>query len=92
MKYLKRKFYTKGKKIIFTSNVMASLDLNPIQYPHCTENLRHMFPEIKCVDLFPISTFMYIYVSDLYIPTTKLNSLLQEREKKRKDDSTDRTP
>ncbi len=36
--------------------------------------------------------YIHVSVSDLYIPTIKHNSLLQEREKKRKDDSTDRTP
>jgi hypothetical protein len=37
---------------------------------HCKENPIYVFPEEKkCAAAVPISTFMYVYVSDLYIPT-----------------------
>jgi hypothetical protein len=39
---------------------------------HCKEILIYVFPEKDCADSVLISTFMYVPVSDLYIPTIDL--------------------
>jgi hypothetical protein len=34
---------------------------------HCTENLKHIFPEMKLCGLIP-NVYIHVLVSDLYIP------------------------
>ncbi len=43
---------------------------------HCTENSKHMFPEIKLRGLVP-NSFIHVSVSNLYFPTIGLPILLQ---------------
>jgi hypothetical protein len=38
---------------------------------HCTENLKHIFPEMKLSGLVP-SFYIHVSVSSLYIPTISL--------------------
>jgi hypothetical protein len=44
---------------------------------HYTENSKQVFPEMKLRGLIP-SFYIYVSVSDLYIPTIGLPILLQE--------------
>ncbi len=46
----------------------GQLVLNRCVFPHCTENLKHIFPEVKLCGVFP-NFYIPVSVSDLYIST-----------------------
>jgi hypothetical protein len=58
--------------------VMGSL-LDVCRLLHCTENSKHIFPEMKLHGLAPNFNFhIHGSVSDLYIPVISLPILLQQ--------------
>jgi hypothetical protein len=59
---------------VFASFIFA---VSAVNFKHCIENSKQIFPEMKLCGLVP-NSYIHVSVSDLYIPRNVLPILLQQ--------------